>query len=472
MPLSPSVRHALSGASVIVNLSSKCELIGNAVSRRLNVSALSSRLNCAYVYAESGVGESSTDFVYSAHSIIAENGIILEEAEPYKDGYLICDVDLERVLHERRTKGTFESANCDIVKSQYKSIALMFSRRSTKLFRKIPQNPFVPVDDSQISCRAKQILSMQVQGLIKRMKHIGCKTLVLGLSGGLDSTLALIVCVEAIKKNQLPLENIRVFTLPCFGTSERTHNNAFTLAHELGVNIQEIRIEKAVLQHFEDIGQDKNTHDTAFENSQARERTQILMDYANRCGGLVVGTGDLSELALGWATYNGDHMANYGVNADIPKTLIRYIVKWYADMSEEEAEKKNEKSKLAQVLYDILATPVSPELLPPKEGEISQKTEDLVGPYELHDFFLYYMIRWGFTPKKIRYLAEKAFEGTYDRQTITGFLKLFIRRFFNNQFKRNCLPDGVAIGSVGLSPRSSWKMPSDACFTQWLKELE
>jgi NAD+ synthase (glutamine-hydrolysing) len=369
-------------------------------------------------------------------------------------------------------KGNFDSSLYGIEKTEYKNINLMFSRRSAILLRKIPQNPFVPSNDAQRNLRARQILTMQVQGLIKRMNHIGCNSVVLGLSGGLDSTLALIVCVEAFKKNQLSLENIRVFTLPCFGTSERTYNNAFLLAKELGVNIQEIRIEKAILQHFEDIGQDKDKHDVAFENSQARERTQILMDYANKCDGLVVGTGDLSELALGWATYNGDHMSNYGVNADVPKTLIRYIVKWYADMSEALCQKKNESSKLSQVLYDILDTPVSPELLPPKEGQISQKTEDLVGPYELHDFFLYYMLRWGFTPKKIRLLAEKAFDGTYSREVITNYLKIFIRRFFNNQFKRSCLPDGVAIGSVGLSPRSSWKMPSDACYSVWMKELE
>ncbi len=464
VPVSPSVRHSLAGATVIVNLSSKCELVGRAVSRRLNVSSASLRLNCVYVYSESGTGESSTDFVFSGHSIICENGIILEETKPFSGGYALCDVDVDRVVHERRSKGNLSAAFSGIKQTEYRNIDLMFSRRSAKLIRKISQNPFVPEDETQRNVRAGQILSMQVQGLLKRMKHIGCKTVVLGLSGGLDSTLALIVCVEAFKKNQLPLENIRVFTLPCFGTSERTHNNAFTLAKELGVNIQEIRIEKAVLQHFEDIGHDKEIHDTAFENAQARERTQILMDYANMCSGMVIGTGDLSELALGWATFNGDHMANYGVNADIPKTLIRFIVKWYAD--------KNEKSKLAQVLYDILATPVSPELLPPQKGEISQKTEDLVGPYELHDFFLYYMIRWGFSPKKIRYLAEKAFEGIYDRESITKFLKIFIKRFFNNQFKRSCLPDGVAVGSVGLSPRASWKMPSDACYTQWLKELE
>ncbi len=471
----PSVQAALAGATVIANSSASNEIIGKAGYRRMLVQSHSARLLSAYLYADAGTGESTTDLVFAAHNLIAENGTILAEAAPFEktDGFIIADIDCQALLHERQRTTTFAQCYKNAEKSEnlcYRKIELNvrpLDTQNNKLLRHIPQLPFIPQDKTNRAERCRQVIELQTAGLAKRLKHTRAKSAVIGLSGGLDSTLALLVTVNAFKKLKLDLAGICAVTMPCFGTTQRTYNNAVELAKSLNVTLKEINIKAAVLQHFADIGHDENVHDVTYENCQARERTQVLMDIANQTGGLVIGTGDLSELALGWATYNGDHMSMYGVNVSIPKTLVKHLVSWFAD----DFAAAN-MQKASETLIDILDTPVSPELLPPKDGEIAQKTEDIVGPYELHDFYLYYLLRWGFTPKKIFALAKQAFEGVYDTTTIEKWLKTFCRRFFAQQFKRSCLPDGAKVGTVSLSPRGDWRMPSDADSAQWLAQLE
>ncbi len=467
VPKPPSVRHALAGADVILNLSCSNQVVGKSAYREMLVKSQSGRLCAAYLYANGGTGESSTDLIFDGDSLIAENGSVLVKSEPYSNGMIIADIDVERLCQERRKITTFTG---DDSASSYRHvrIPLLEDNDSQKIYleRKIESSPFVPQSAGEQESRCKEIIRMQARGLAKRLRHTHAKSAVIGLSGGLDSTLALLVVSEAFDICGISRSKISAVTMPGFGTTDRTYTNALCLASETGASLQEISIVKAVEQHFADIGQDKAVHDVTYENCQARERTQILMDLANKTGGLVIGTGDLSELALGWATYNGDHMSMYGVNASIPKTLVRYLVFWYAKNAE-----KNGSQKLAEVLYDILDTPVSPELLPPLDGKIAQKTEELVGPYELHDFFLYYMMRFGFSPDKILYLAEIAFDGVYDRAFILKWLNNFFRRFFAQQFKRSCLPDGAKVGTVCLSPRGDWRMPSDASSSDWLAVL-
>ncbi len=458
---SPSVKLARRGASIICNLSSSNETVGKAQYRRDLVKMQSARLCCGYIYCDSGIGESTTDAVYSGHNIIAENGTLLSESCRFNNGIIYADFDLERIVSERRKMNTY-TADEDADKVLNVDFDMIYHK--TEISRVFPQMPFVPSDKSELSDRCGEILDIQTVGLATRLEHTGIKSVVLGLSGGLDSTLALIVCVRAFDRLGIDRKNIHTATMPCFGTTKRTKSNAEKLAEAYGVSFEEINITKAVRQHFEDIGHDEANTDVTFENSQARERTQVLMDLSNKYNGFVIGTGDLSELALGWATYNGDHMSMYGVNASIPKTLVRYLTAY-------EAEKSN--SELKAVLLDVLDTPVSPELLPPdKDGEIAQKTEDVVGPYELHDFFLFYLVRFGFTPSKIYYMAKLAFKDKYSNDVIKKWLTVFVRRFFTQQFKRSCLPDGPKVGTVTLSPRSDWRMPSDASVKMWLNELE
>ncbi len=457
---SPSVQLAKAGATLIFNLSASPAAAGKPEYRRMMVQAKSASLCCAYALADAGIGESTTDLVFSGHNLIAENGKLLAESELFRNQLIVTEVDLQKLTAERRKQNTFCYDNQDFWLCDF-SFA---SEEETTLTRHIPKNPFIPEDPAVRSARCAEILQMQAVGLMSRMKAIGCKNAVLGLSGGLDSTLALIVTAHAFDLLGLDRSGIHTITMPCFGTTDRTYQNACELAKKYGSVLREIRIEDSVRQHFRDIGHDENVRNAAYENAQARERTQILMDIANDVNGLVVGTGDLSELALGWATYNGDHMSNYGVNGSIPKTLVRHLVRYEAEHSEQE---------LSEILLDILDTPVSPELLPPdKQGKIAQKTEDLVGPYELHDFFLYYVIRHGFTPSKIFRMAKHAFAGEYEDAVVFKWLKTFYRRFFTQQFKRSCLPDGVGVGSVGLSPRTGFRMPSDASMNIWMKELE
>lgn len=456
----PSTRHAMNGANVIVNLSAGNEIIGKSEYRRMLVEATSARLICGYVYTDAGEGESTQDLVFPGHNIIAENGSVISESECFTTGIIYGDIDIERIRHERRRITTFTTED----NSKYVKITLDIKEENTDLSRKFHRTPFVPLDDKERNNRCNHILNIQSYGLKKRIEHINAKTAVVGLSGGLDSTLAMIVAVKAFDLAERDRKDLIAVTMPCFGTTNRTYNNACDMARALGVTLKEIRIDKSVRQHFEDIGHDENDHSVTYENCQARERTQVLMDIANKDGGIVIGTGDMSELALGWATYNGDHMSMYGVNAGVPKTLVRYLVKYYADTCNDE--------KLRNVLYDVLDTPVSPELLPPKDGVISQVTEDLVGPYELHDFFLYYMLRCGFSPKKIYRIATKSFELDYDDNTILKWLKNFYRRFFSQQFKRSCLPDGPKVGSIAVSPRGDLRMPSDAMYNTWMEELD
>ena len=463
VPCPPSTRHAIAGATIIANLSASNEIIGKSDYRRMLIQSHSGRLSCAYVYADAGNGESTTDLVFAADNFIAENGSILARSEKFSDGFIIHDVDIEKLMQQRRRQNTYP----DSVDGKYTSISVPLQKEKKDFIRKIESRPFVPDNEEERTSRCKEIISLQAEGLAKRLRHTNAKSAVIGLSGGLDSTLALLVTTEAFRLAKLELSGITAVTMPGFGTTDRTYTNATILAKESGATLLEVSIKDAVIQHFKDINHDINVHDVTYENSQARERTQILMDIANKNGGLVIGTGDLSELALGWATYNGDHMSMYGVNASIPKTLVRYLVKWAADK-----ENKQGNKKLAEVLEDILDTPVSPELLPPENGKISQKTEELVGPYELHDFFLYYMLRWGFSPAKIYFLAKNAFNGTYAEQEILKWLKNFYRRFFMQQFKRSCLPDGAKVGTVSLSPRGDWRMPSDASCAVWMKEIE
>ncbi|WP_099204985.1 NAD(+) synthase [Scatolibacter rhodanostii] len=457
----PSTELAKGGASIIFNLSCSDETVGKAEYRRELVKSQSGRLIAGYLYADSGWGESSTDMVFAGHNIIAENGSILAESNLFSTGITVAEIDVNLIQQERLRNTTWKNKLPDIVQ-----VPFTMDKQTIESFqmrRKFSPQPFVPKDEKTRKERCQTILNIQAHGLAVRLEHIGAQNAVLALSGGLDSTLALIVAVRAFDLLGLDRKGIHTVSMPCFGTTNRTKNNAECLAKEYGVDFQVISIEKAVLQHFKDIGQDQNRTDVTYENSQARERTQVVMDLANKCGGIVIGTGDLSELALGWATYNGDQMSMYGVNASIPKTLVRHLVNYEAGESGE---------SLKNVLVDILETPVSPELLPPKDGEISQKTEDLVGPYELHDFFIYYTLRYGFAPAKIFRMAVSAFQGNYEPSTIQKWMKTFYRRFFAQQFKRSCMPDGVKVGSVTLSPRGDFRMPSDACAALWLKEAE
>ena len=456
----PSVRLAGAGATVILNLSASDEVVGKAEYRRQLVAGQSARLVCGYVYADAGEGESSTDLVFAGHNLIAENGVLLAERR-FANGLTVTELDVQRLDYERRRMTTFRAGGEELLE-----VPFALEPAPTALTRHVSRTPFVPEDAWDRKNRCNEILLIAALGLKKRLEHSGAKAAVVGLSGGLDSTLAILITSIAMKLMDRPASDIIAVTMPCFGTTDRTRDNAVELAERLGATLKRIDIGEAVKVHFRDIGQSMDDHDVTFENGQARERTQVLMDIANQCGGLVVGTGDLSELALGWATYNGDHMSMYGVNASIPKTLVRHLVSFVSD------DKAEEDERLSAVLSDILDTPVSPELLPAIEGRIAQKTEDLVGPYELHDFFLYYAVRWAFPPKKVLRLAEHAFGRSYDRATLLKWLKNFYRRFFAQQFKRSCLPDGPKVGSLTLSPRGDWRMPSDAVAALWMDELE
>ena len=459
-PNPPSIQHALAGATMMVNLSASDEVTGKSDYRRGLVSGQSARLICAYVYAGAGDGESTTDLVFPGHNLIFENGACLAESKIFENGIIYADVDLGRINSDRRRMTTFiQGGDVDYIRVPFE-----LEKKELKLERFIDPNPFVPSHDVDRQKRCEEILNIQAVGLKKRLAHTHCQNAVVGISGGLDSTLALLVTVRAFDMLGIDRKKIMAVTMPCFGTTDRTYNNACQLVNDLGADLHEVNIRDAVTLHFKDIHQDLNNHDVTFENGQARERTQVLMDLANQRGGMVIGTGDLSELALGWATYNGDHMSMYGVNASIPKTLVRHLVQYYADTHADES--------LKAVLLDILDTPVSPELIPPKEGEITQKTEDLVGPYELHDFFLYQMIRFGNAPSKIYRMACIAFEDEYTSETILKWMKNFYHRFFTQQFKRSCVPDGPKVGSVALSPRGDWRMPSDASARIWKEELE
>ena len=482
VPCPPSIRHALAGATVVVNCSASDETTGKDMYRHDLICSQSARLVCGYVYANAGEGESTQDLVFGGQNIIAENGTCLVESRRFINESICADMDLERLDSERRRMSTFPDPAAAREEGGYLAVefnldavleaspgsqnaqAAGSSQPGGDVLRYVDPAPFVPRDERQRNRRCEEILSIQAMGLKKRLEHTGCHEAVIGLSGGLDSTLALLVTVRAFDSLKIPRSGIHCITMPCFGTTDRTYNNACTLAGKVGAELREINIREAVTRHFEDIGHDMDRHDVTYENSQARERTQVLMDIANEAGGLVIGTGDMSELALGWATYNGDHMSMYGVNGSVPKTLVRHLVRYYADTC-------NEK-ELADVLLDVLDTPVSPELLPPEDGQISQKTEDLVGPYELHDFYLYYILRYGYAPSKIYRLAIQAFKSQYDRETILKWLNVFYRRFFSQQFKRSCLPDGPKVGSVAVSPRGDLRMPSDASGRLWLEELE
>ncbi|MEQ2455951.1 NAD(+) synthase [Flavonifractor hominis] len=460
-PEPPSAALARAGATVLLNLSASNELVGKAAYRRSLVSGQSGRLVCGYVYADAGEGESTTDLVFGGHNIIAENGTILAERR-FASGLTISEIDVKRLAYERQRMNTYQA---DRNRESWR-ICFELDLSDTRLTRPVSPTPFVPQNESDRAERCNEILYMAALGLKKRLEHTGAKTAVVGLSGGLDSTLAVLITAVSMEMLDRPASDIIAVTMPCFGTTDRTKSNAVLLAERLGCTLKTIDIGRAVKVHFEDIGQSMEDHDVTFENGQARERTQVLMDIANQTGGLVIGTGDLSELALGWCTYNGDHMSNYAVNAGIPKTLVRHLVSFISD------DKEAEDPQLSGVLADILDTPVSPELLPAIEGKIAQKTEDLVGPYELHDFYLYYAVRWGFPPRKVLRLAEQAFGRAYDRATLLKWLKNFYRRFFSQQFKRSCLADGPKVGSVALSPRGDWRMPSDAVAQLWLEELE
>ncbi|MDE5777443.1 MAG: NAD(+) synthase [Lachnospiraceae bacterium] len=462
MPDSPSVMQAIMGATVICNLSASDEIATKPDYRRNLVSMQSAKLVAGYIYADAGNDESTQDLVYSGHNLVAENGNVLAESKLFEHTLTIAEIDINKLVAERRKMTTFGNGNADL-EEIYTQTEFEYRLEETGLTRHISKTPFVPADELKKKQRCEEILNLQAMGLRKRLVHTGCRSCVIGLSGGLDSTLALLVTVKAYDLQNMPHKDIVAVTMPGFGTTDRTYQNAVSLAKSLGVTLKEISIVDAVRQHFKDIEHDENVHDITYENVQARERTQILMDLANKCGGLVIGTGDMSEMALGWATYNGDHMSMYAVNVSIPKTLVRYLVGWYADETDE---------RTAVILRDVLATPVSPELLPPEHGKIAQKTEDIVGPYELHDFFLYYMIRFGFSPSKIYRLAKYAFDKDYDNENIIKWMNVFYRRFFSQQFKRSCVPDGPKVGTVSLSPRGDWRMPSDASAELWLKEIQ
>ena len=485
VPMPPSSRMALAGANVIVNLSCSDEVLGKHAYLRRMVEAQSGRLVCAYVYASAGFGESSTDLVFAGKGMIAENGSIIAESERFKlePSLKIADVDIEKLMVLRRTQTTFtqmmQQPDETTFYSEFRRImeptqngyaTIGLTKLTTpdfekKLYRTVVPTPFVPAEGDDMEARCSEIFNIQVQGLVTRLSHINCRTAVIGISGGLDSTLALLVTVRAFDKLGWDRKRIIGITMPGFGTSGRTYNNSIGLMESLGITSQEISIKDSVNQHFKDLDVDSSVHDVTYENCQARERTQILMDMSNKTGGIVIGTGDLSELALGWCTYNGDHMSMYAVNVSIPKTLVKYLVKWVALSSVDQRSK--------EILLDIFDTPISPELIPTDEqGNIAQKTEDLVGPYELHDFFLYHSFRFGASPSKIFFLARKAFDGVYDNATILKWLRTFFRRFFQQQFKRSCLPDGPKVGTVSISPRGDWRMPSDACASLWLKECD
>ena len=459
-PVPPSIQAAREGATVIVNCSASDETIGKASYRESLIEGQSARLICGYIYANAGEGESTTDLVFGGHNIIAENGATLAESKRFVNEVICTELDLNRILSERRKNTTFLTDE----ERNLLRIPFHVDMEETTLTRTFPSRPFVPSVMAERAKRCEEILTIQAMGLKKRLAHAWAKSAVVGISGGLDSTLALLVTAKAFDALGLDRKGIIAVTMPCFGTTDRTYQNACKMSLKLGATLREVPIADAVMQHFHDIGHDPEDHSVTYENSQARERTQVLMDVANQTGGIVIGTGDMSELALGWATYNGDHMSMYGVNASVPKTLVRHLVHYYADTCEDEV--------LKAVLYDVLDTPVSPELLPPKDGKIAQKTEDLVGPYELHDFFLYYLLRFGYEPAKIYRVAQYAFAGEYDDDTIYKWLTTFCKRFFTQQFKRSCLPDGPKVGTVALSPRGDWRMPSDACVSSWLADLE
>ena len=459
-PVPPSIQAALEGATVIVNCSASDETIGKDTYRRALISGQSARLISGYIYANAGEGESTTDLVFGGHNIIAENGTVLKESSRYVNEIIYSELDLQRITGERRKNTTFQPLDEETL------VRVPFTVEETKTFltRTFPKKPFVPSDEQTRAQRCEEILTIQAMGLKKRLAHTNARTAVVGISGGLDSTLALLVTARAFDMLGRDKKDIIAVTMPCFGTTDRTYQNACEMSKKVGATLIEVPIADAVNVHFRDIGHDPEDHSVTYENCQARERTQVLMDIANKTWGMVIGTGDLSELALGWATYNGDHMSMYGVNASVPKTLVRHLVKYAADDTKDEA--------LKNVLYDVLDTPVSPELLPPKDGDIAQKTGDLVGPYELHDFFLYFMLRFGYEPSKIFRIACMTFDGEYDKETIFKWLETFCRRFFSQQFKRSCLPDGPKVGTVALSPRGDWRMPSDACVAVWMKDLE
>ena len=458
-PNPPGVEHALAGATLLVNLSASDETTGKDMYRKSLVTGQSGRLICGYVYCSAGDGESTQDVVYSGHNLIAENGTLLAESRRFCNESIYTELDMVRLNEERRRMSTFMTSD-----ESYINVEFSLKEEKTELTRFVDPAPFVPGNKADREKRCEEIFMIQVMGLKKRLEHTHAATAVVGISGGLDSTLALLVMVKAFDLIGKDHKDIVAVTMPGFGTTDRTYDNAVSLIKSLGATFREVSIVDSVRVHFKDIGQDEAVHDVTYENGQARERTQILMDIANKSGGMVIGTGDMSELALGWATYNGDHMSMYGVNASVPKTLVRHLVCYYADTCADET--------LQKVLYDVLDTPVSPELLPPEDGKISQKTEDIVGPYELHDFFLYYILRFGCTPKKIYRLANYAFAGTYDTETIQKWLKTFYRRFFSQQFKRSCLPDGPKVGTVAVSPRGDLRMPSDASARIWMEELE
>ena len=457
-PNPPSGSHALAGATIIANASASNELTGKSDYRRLLVQSQSARLVTAYIYANAGAGESTTDVVFSGHNLIGENGTILNESDCYSIGITYADIDVSKLTAERRKMTTFKTND------EYDRVYFNMPIKEFKLDRGYDPTPFVPSDPQLRQKRREEVFNIHLMGLKQRLEATQTKKAVIGISGGLDSTLALLVTHMTFKKLGLPSENIYAITMPCFGTTSRTLNNALGLMEELGVTSKTIPIKEAVLLHFKDIGHDENVHDVTYENVQARERTQVLMDLSNQIGGIVVGTGDLSEVALGWSTYNGDHMSMYGVNASVPKTLVRYLVDYVASQYNGQ--------RLETLLRDVLDTPVSPELLPAEENQITQKTEDIVGPYELHDFFLYHVVRFGYEPSKVLRIAEIAFKDQYDKETILKWLKTFYRRFITQQFKRSCIPDGPKVGSVALSPRGDLRMPSDASYRLWLEQLE
>lgn len=469
-PIPQSSKYAMAGAQVIFNLSAIGATVGANSYIRAQIISHSAKCNCAYVYSSAGNGESSTDLSFLPLTVIAEDGNILgcnDTRDFLNSSYVIADVDLAAISHNRLRKSALDevASRTSVISSSNRMISDCTDIIQLPIYRNISSNPFIPLDELQINDVCSEITSIQMGGLARRLKAVGSNKIVVGISGGLDSTLALLVAVSTIKKIGGDVKDILGVTMPGFGTTDRTYDNALKLMALLGVSQQEISIVDAVKQHFADINHDISIHDVTYENSQARERTQILMDVANQFGGIVLGTGDLSELALGWATYNGDHMSMYGINAGVPKTVIRYVVKWYADMASD--------TSLTELLYDILDTPISPELTPADDsGNIKQKTEDLVGPYELHDFFIYYTLKYGFSPGRIFIMAKIAFKNTYDDSTIKKWLKIFYRRFFNQQFKRSCLPDGPKVFDVSLSPRGGWIMPSDASSALWQKEVD
>lgn len=459
-PLPPSTNHCLNGATLILNPSASNDLTGKSDYRRQLISTHSAQCVCGYVYTNACLGESSTDIVFSGHHLICENGVTLKESQQYENGIIYADMDIEKLARERMEMTTYENQFDD----KYWTYDFEFNDVDLELTRYYDPHPFVPSDENKRAIRCKEVFDIQIHGLIQRLKAAHIQKVVIGISGGLDSTLALLVATMAYKKLNYPLTDIIAVTMPCFGTTSRTKNNALMMMEECGVTSLTVDIGDAVHQHFQDIGQDPNIHDVTYENCQARERTQVLMDIANKVGGIVIGTGDLSEVALGWSTYNGDHMSMYGVNVSVPKTLVRYLVDYISSLYKGE--------KLEAILQDILDTPVSPELIPADDDKITQKTEDIVGPYELHDFFLYHHARFHYEPAKLFRIASIAYQNKYDKETIKKWLTLFYRRFFTQQFKRSCIPDGPKVGSVALSPRGDLRMPSDADVSAWLQECE